>query len=485
MRILQVASEAVPLCKTGGLADVVTALSQALVRGGDDVRVLLPAYPGTIERAAATRMLDLGDPLGCGATSLWRGVLPDTSVPALLLRCDALYERPGGPYLDASGREHTDNYLRFALLARAAATLAIAGPAVGWPVDIVHAHDWPAALAPAYLAWWDGERPATVVTVHNLAFVGRFGPSVLSAIAAPPAAFATHGLEFFGAVSFLKGGLYYADRITTVSPTYAEEVRTTDGGEGFDGLLRARADRLHGILNGIDDHVWNPAADSHLAGGYDATSLPDKRAIRSALAREAGLRADGDATIVGSVGRLSWQKGLDLLLEALPALLASGGQLVVLGTGDGGIERALAEAAHSHPGTVAFHRGYSEGLAHRIIAGSDALVVPSRFEPCGLTQMYALRYGTPPIVRRTGGLADTVLDDDLWPGQGNGFVFADPHVDALANALTRAHAAHLDPKRWRALQIRGMARDFSWTVGVEHYRSIYRLAQGDRRGAPP
>lgn len=484
MRILQVASEAVPLCKTGGLADVVTALSQALVRGGDDVRVLVPAYRGTIERADASHVLDLGDPLGCGATSVWRGVLPDTDVPALLVRCDALYERAGGPYLDASGREHPDNHLRFALLARVAATLAIAGPAIGWPVDVVHAHDWQAALAPAYLAWWGGERPATVLTVHNLAFVGRFGPHVLSAIAAPPSAFAIHGLEFYGAVSFLKGGLYHADRITTVSPTYAQEIRTTEGGEGFDGLLRARGDRLHGILNGIDDHVWNPAADSHLATGYDATSVTEKRAIRSALAREVGLAVRDDTTLFGSVGRLSWQKGLDILLGALPALLAAGGQLVVLGTGDPGIERALAEAAHGHPGRVAFHRGYSEGLAHRVVAGSDAFVVPSRFEPCGLTQMYALRYGTPPVVRRTGGLADTVLDDDAWPAEGTGFVFAEPHAEALADAIARACAAHRDPRRWRALQARGMARDFSWSAGVEHYRAVYRLAQDDRRGAP-
>lgn len=482
MRILQVASEAVPLVKTGGLADVVTALSLALGEAGDDVRLLLPAYGDMLERVKPELRLELGDPLGVGAARLWATMLPGTELKVWLLQCDALYRRAGGPYLDASGHDHPDNHLRFALLARAAAMAAIASPALGWPVDVVHAHDWQAALVPAYLAWWGAGRPATVLTVHNLQFAGRFPPAILPQIAAPPGAFAVDGIEFYGEVSYLKAGLYYADRVTTVSPTYADEIRTPEGGIGFDGLLRARGDAVQGVLNGIDERAWDPARDMALPRRYDAKSLTTKRELRLSLQRELGLLEQSSAPLFGLVGRLTWQKGIDLLLSAIGPQLAEGAQLAVLGSGEPALVESLAELVAAHPGQVAHRQGYDEALSHRIFAGADLFCVPSRFEPCGLTQIYGMRYGTPPIVRRTGGLADTVIDDDEQPAAGTGFVFDAPSPAALAEALARAAAAWRDRERFLAIQRRGMAQPFGWLRGAEDYRRIYAEAILARAG---
>jgi len=477
MRILQVASEAVPLCKTGGLADVVTALATALQRGGDEVVVLLPAYPGVSERADARPHLELGDPLGCGPTRLLAGRLPGSDVAAWLVECDPLYARAGGPYLGPDGRDHPDNHLRFGLLARVAAILGAHGVLVGAPFDIVHVHDWQAGLVPGYLAWWGGTRPPTVITVHNLHFAGRFDPSVMAALAIPPSAYAIEGIEFYGSASFLKAGLYYADRITTVSPTYATEIRTPAGGEGFDGLLRSRAASLHGILNGIDTKLWDPARDPHLPVKFDVHDLALKDHVKLALQSELGLVLDAGAPLFGMVGRLAWQKGIDLLLAAIPRLLARGGQLAVLGSGDDALEAALQRAAEQHPGRIAYRWGYDDPLAHRIVAGADAFVMPSRYEPCGLTQLYAMRYGTVPVVRRTGGLADTVIDLDSHPSTGTGLSFDPPTGTALGDAIDRAVSAWTDKPRWHALQRRGMAQDFGWERGAAAYRDVYAAAR--------
>jgi starch synthase len=474
MRILQVASEAFPLAKTGGLADVVSGLSRALVADGEECRILLPAYRGCAEAAGARPLCELGDPLGTGSTKLLQGRLPGTEVEVWLVDCPALYDREGGPYLDAHGYDWPDNDLRFGLLDRVAAQLTFMGPALGFSPDVVHCHDWQAGLTPAHLAWWGGRRPATVFTIHNLHFHGRFPPHRLDAVGLPKACFGLHGVELHGDASFLKAGLYYADRLTTVSPTYALEIQTPVGGEGMHGLLAARAPDLLGILNGIDDQLWDPSRDEHIGTTYDASSLDEKRRVKTALQTEVGLAVDDRTPLVGWVGRLTGQKGVDLLLGALPSLLERGGQLVAIGSGEAPLQHALRYAAQANPGQIAFVEGYNEPLSHRIIAGSDLLAVPSRFEPCGLTQMYAMRYGTIPLVRLTGGLQDTVIDATA-PG-GTGFTFAEATAQAFEKALLRALDTFDEPARWAALQRRGMSRSFGWNQSSAAYRALYRAA---------
>ncbi|MEM6295610.1 MAG: glycogen synthase GlgA [Myxococcota bacterium] len=476
MRILQVTSEAVPLAKTGGLADVASGLSRALVAAGDDVRLLMPAYPGCIEAADATVKFELGDPLGTGPARLLEGRLPGTSVPVWLLSAPALFDRAGGPYVDESGRDHADNPLRFGLLGRVAATLSNAGAALGWAPDVVHAHDWQAGLAPAYLNWWGGRRPGTVMTIHNLRFQGRFPPDTVPAVGLPWAAYAVDGVECYGTMSFLKAGLYYADRITTVSPTYAEEIRGEWGGEGLHGLLDQRADRLHGVLNGIDDVLWDPATDASLHTGYDAQRLDDRATNKAALQARFSLAPQPRTPLVGMVSRLTDQKGVDLLLGALPHLLERGAHVVVVGSGDGALEQALEHAAAANSGRIGFFRGYDEALARTVFAGADLFTVPSRFEPCGLTQMYALRYGALPVVRRTGGLADTVTD---VARDGVGFTFDAVSTAALTDALDRALTLYADAPRWSAIQRRAMALDFAWSSAATKVRRIYGLAVAD------
>ncbi len=486
MKILQVASEAVPLCKTGGLADVVTALSQTLASQGDDVRVLIPAYAGVLARVAVERHIELGDPLGVGHRArVCIARVPDSPLEWWLLQCDPLFDRPGGPYGDPSGVDWPDNHLRFGLLARAAAMLAIGGAALGHPVDVVHTHDWQAALAAGYLAWWGRGRPASVLTVHNLQFAGRFALQLAGALALPPAAVTPAGLEFYGELSLLKAGLVWADRVTTVSPTYADEIRTPEGGIGFDGLLRHRGDAVVGILNGIDEATWDPRHDAALPARFDANHLEDKQRCRAALQRELGLAPQTHAPVLGLVGRLTWQKGIDLVLEAVEVSLAQGAQLVVLGSGEPALEQALDQLVALHPLAVAHRRGYDEALSHRIFAGADLFLVPSRFEPCGLTQMYAMRYGTPPVVRRTGGLADTVIDEDERPGAGSGFVFDAPTAPALAAALQRATSTWRDRAHHEDVQRRGMARAFGWREGAGAYRRVYREAIAHRDAEQP
>lgn len=475
MRILQVASEAYGLCKTGGLADVTTGLSMAMRARGHDVHLLLPGYRGLATAANASVALDLGDPLGVGNTHLLRGRLPDTDLPVWLIECPALYDREGGPYLDASGNDWPDNHLRFGLLGRVAALLTIAGPLVGWTPHIVHGHDWQAGLGLAHLALWGGRRPSTVFTVHNLHFTGRFAPEALPAVGLPPSAYSMHGVEFYGSASFLKAGLYYADKLTTVSPTYAKEIQTPLGGEGLHGLLAARHPDLVGILNGIDDSVWNPQADPFLAQGLDPTRTEERQHLKATLQGELGLERAAEAPLFGLVSRLTWQKGIDLLLDASRTLLAAGGQLAVLGSGDGPLEQVLTQAAAANPGQVAFVHGYNEGLSHRVIAGTDFLVVPSRFEPCGLTQMYAMRYGSIPIVRSTGGLADTVVD--IEDAKGTGFTFVEASSASLARALERALVLYRQPEAMARVRDSGTSRDFGWSASAERYLELYASMQ--------
>jgi len=477
MRVLQVTSEAFPLVKTGGLADVATALSRALVADGDDVRVLMPAYRGCAEQAGATAFCDLGDPLGVGHTRILTGTLPDTSVGVWLVDCPALFDRDGGPYLDAEGGDWNDNHLRFGLLCRAAAMLGTCGAMLGWAPDIIHGHDWQAGLVPAYLRFWGTRRPATLFTIHNLHFHGRFDARHVAALGLPSVAYDRDGLEFYGSGSFLKAGLYYADRLTTVSPTYATEIQTVADGQGLHGLLRSRAPHLTGILNGIDEQVWDPRTDREVRWKYGPESLHDKRHNKDAFQEELGLWRDNHAPLLGWVGRLTHQKGIDLVLQQLPFLLSRNAQLAVIGSGESPLEHAVEHAAKNFPGRVAFYRGYNETLSHRLMAGADMLLVPSRFEPCGLTQMYAMRYGTIPIVRETGGLCDTVIDAHAPEGTGYTFLRATP--EALGAALARALEAYYDrPHDWRGLQHRGMHRSMGWSQSAAAYRALYRAALG-------
>ncbi len=476
MNILFVTSEAYPLVKTGGLADVAGALPAALARLGEDVRLLIPGYSEVLDKAEVpkgAREMRLGPLLGPRDVRLLERRMPDSGIGVWVVDCPPLYQRAGGPYVGADGWDHGDNFMRFAVLSRAAALISQGGAFDGWRPDVLHAHDWQTGLAPAYLALWDGPRPATVFTIHNMHFQGIFGHDVLQMVGLPPQAWSVEGVEFYGHMSYLKAGLFYADHLTTVSPTYAHEIQMPEGGRGLDGLLRGRHAQLTGILNGIDTDLWNPARDPLLPATYSPDSLLAKTTNRGALRARFGLADDPDRPVVGLVGRLTEQKGADLLGWAVEAVQAARVQVVVLGSGDPAIEGTLRGLAAAMPDTFAVTVGYDEALSHLVQAGSDFFLVPSRFEPCGLTQMYALRYGTPPIVRRTGGLADTVVDVNANPATGNGFVFDAATGLALGDALVRAAALWRTPEAYVALQKRGMAQDFSWTTAAGHYQALY------------
>lgn len=484
LSVLSVASEAYPLVKTGGLADVVGALPGALSREGVSTRTLLPGLPAVLAAMSESRVVhDYADLMGGPAR-----IVAGQAAGLDLLAIDAphLYRRAGNPYVDAQGRDWPDNALRFGALGRVAAEVGH-GLVDGFTPDVLHAHDWQAGLAPAYLRYGsrDGARPATVMTVHNLAFQGQFPADLLGPLGLPKEAFALDGVEYYGGISFLKAGLVYADHITTVSPTYAWEIRTTAGGMGLEGVLRQRGAAISGILNGIDTGVWDPATDPLIAKRYDARQLAARAVNKQALQERLGLGISSKALLYGVVSRLTGQKGMDLLLQALPALLEQGAQLAVLGSGEAALEQAVMEAAQRHPGRVSAVIGYDESLAHAMQAGVDALLVPSRFEPCGLTQLCALRYGAIPVVARTGGLADTVVDANelaLASKMGTGVMFSPVTTDALVHALDRTAALHARPQAWRALQRRAMATDVSWAGPAAQYADLYRTLQLRRSG---
>lgn len=484
MRILFVASECYPYVKTGGLADVVAALPPALKALGLDVRLLLPGYPAVLERLGVMRALrDLRGMPGLPPETPVQllSSLGEDDIPVYVLDAPALYARPGTIYLGPDGKDWPDNHLRFGALGRTAALLGLDGDGAGWRPQVLHAHDWQAGLAAAHLrhpVWpFVGRpRPATVFTIHNLAFQGLFPPATVPLLGLPWTDFTPEGLEFHGKLGFLKAGLVYSDRLTTVSPTYAREIQGPEMGFGLDGVLRARAGDLTGILNGVDTRYWDPAADAHLAAAYDAAHLDGKAANKRALQLAFGLTPDPAAPLFAIVSRLTHQKGIDLVMQALPRLLAQGGQLAVLGTGSRELEAAISAAAAANPGRVGVNLAYDEGLSHRVQAGADVLMVPSRFEPCGLTQMYALRYGTLPLVSHVGGLADTVTDvteSSLADGSATGFVFAPVQVGALVQAIDRALALYQRPALWRQVQVSAMGRDVGWEASARAYADLY------------
>ncbi|MDP2133558.1 MAG: glycogen synthase GlgA [Sulfuritalea sp.] len=474
MKILFATPELAPWVKTGGLGDVAGALPGALRALGHDVRVLVPAYPALL--AGFPKAREIARPHWLG------GLLPTPSLrqataadgtPLLLLDYPHYFNRPGSPYLGPEGHDWLDNHLRFGLLSRVAAWLGSEASTLSWQPDIVHCNDWQTGLAAAYLHYLPGRRAKCLFTLHNLAFQGLFDRASLFELGLPDAAWSMHGVEFYGYLSFLKAGLQHADAISTVSPGYAREIQTEEEGMGMSGLLRHRAGQLTGILNGIDTEAWNPATDRHLAKTYTARRLDDKAINKDALQAELGLEQRNDLPLLAVVSRLTEQKGLDLLLEVAPQLLELPAQLAILGTGAPALERGWSALAQKHPNQCAVTIGFDEALAHRIEAGADIFVMPSRFEPCGLNQMYSLRYGTPPVVRATGGLADTVIDE-ADARHGNGFVFGPATAAALLQALQRATAAWHDRPHWRRLQRHGMARDSSWQESAAHYVALYR-----------
>jgi starch synthase len=474
VKVLFATSELAPWVKTGGLGDVAGALPAALRALGVDVRVLVPAYPALLKDFPQAEEIARPHWLGgvLPTPALKQALAPD-GTPLLLLDHPPYFDRPGNPYLGPEGRDWPDNHLRFGLLSRVAAWIGSASSTLNWQPDIVHCHDWQAGLAPAYLNYQPGRRAKSLFTLHNLAFQGIFGRSALAELGLPESAWNMSGVEYHGYLSFLKAALQHADAISTVSPSYAREIQTDQEGMGMGGLLRYRSEQLSGILNGIDTEVWNPAADPLLAHSFSAKHLAGKAANKAALQAQLGLEPRTDLPLFAVVSRLTEQKGLDLLLAVAPQLLELPAQLAILGSGSRAMEQAWTALATKNPGQCSVTIGFDETLAHRIEAGADIFVMPSRFEPCGLNQMYSLRYGTPPVVRATGGLADTVID--ATDGKhGNGFVFGPATAEALLETLQRAVATWHQPAHWRRLQKNGMARDSSWEESAGHYVDLYR-----------
>jgi starch synthase len=479
MRVLFATAEAYPLAKTGGLGDVSRALPMALARRGVDVRILLPAYPNALRQIERPRMAARLKPiLGIDDAVLISGYLPDAGVPVLLVDAPSLFQRDGGLYRRSDGQDWPDNALRFAFFSHVAAALAMGRTSLRWIPDVVHANDWHTGLIPLLLSLEKAAAPGTVFTAHNMAFQGNFPADVLPEIEIPSDCFTEGGVEFYGQVSFLKAGLRYSGRATTVSPTYAKEVLMPEGGCGMDGVLRGRGADFNGILNGIDDDIsWNPATDIHLPQTFRPNDVAGKRICKVALQRKLGLPADPQAPLVGFASRLAHQKMADAILSILPWLSSQGAQFVLVGEGERDLETEFEQMQPRYPASVSAHIGYDEALAHLLQGASDILLAPARFEPCGLTQLYALRYGALPIVRRTGGLADTVVDATpaaIADRSATGFVFEEASAAGLSAALGRALALYREPLVWRRVQLQGMTQDFSWDVSGTRYLSLYR-----------
>jgi starch synthase len=474
LKIVFVTPECAPWVKTGGLGDVSGALPAALNALGHDVRVLMPAYP-----AMKPLLPQAQTHIDWPAEGPWPAAklaLVDSGrgFPLWLLDCPALYDRAGSPYGDETARDFDDSARRFGFLSHVAARLSAANsPWPGWQADVLHGNDWPCGLAAAYLQRLPGPRAVSLFTIHNLAFQGMFSLGLSASLAIEPDWLTLDGLLHWDQLSMLKAGINFSDAVNAVSPTYAHEIQQEALGFGMDGVLRARSPHVHGILNGIDTTVWSPQSDPQLTQPYDTHTLERKAANKLALQTRTGLQREAGAMLFGLVSRLTEQKGIDLVVHNLPWLVARGAQLVVLGKGDAALEAQLQQAAEQHHLQVAVHIGFDESLAHQIEAGADAFLMPSRFEPCGLNQMYSQAYGTPPIVRATGGLADSVVDHDADPGAGTGFVFADASSDALLQAMQRAMHVYRDKPAWRALQQRGMQRNFGWDASARRYVALY------------
>ena len=471
MQVLSVASEVYPLIKTGGLADVAGALPSALLKHGVTMRTLLPGYPAVMTALETPTSFHSFAKLMGGTATLLVGKAKGLDV--FVLDAPHLFDRKGNPYLGTDGKDWPDNAQRFAALSQVAAALA-KGDLGNYKADVLHLHDWQAALGAVYVKYNGG--PKTVMTVHNIAFQGQFPAAYFNILDLPPQAFAIDGVEFYGNVSFLKGGLACADAITTVSPTYANEICTPDYGMGLQGLLQSRRDVLSGIVNGIDVDVWNPETDSALAANYSAKDFSTRTLNKRAVEKRFNLEP-GDGIIHGVVSRLTWQKGLDIFASLLDWLVGSGARLALIGTGEPAIEAAVMAAAAKHPGRIGVVTAYDEALSHLVQAGCDTMLVPSRFEPCGLTQLYGLRYGCVPVVARTGGLADTIIDANdaaLGAGVATGIQFSPVESASLQSALARTATLYNNKTAWKNMQLRGMGTDVSWDRSAATYASLYK-----------
>lgn len=480
MKILYCASEATPLMKTGGLADVAGSLPDALRAMGCDCRLVLPAYPDAIARAGkleSAAIIHL--PGSKQVIRLFTCIIGHHQVPTYLVDVPQFFNRTGNPYVSPEGSNWPDNADRFGLFCRIVEMIAMDQCGLNWKPDLVHSNDWQTGLV-SPLLMPHADRPATVFTIHNLAYQGLFDAQTFARLQLPEALWSLHGLEFYGQFSFIKGGIVYSDYVTTVSPTYADEIRTPTYGYGLEGLLRQRGEHFCGILNGINYHVWNPETDPRLVNNFNADNFALKLENKLALQAYFGLPQNKDVQLFGYIGRLVDQKGVDLILQVLPGILDHGAQVVFLGSGNKELENALLELSNKHPQVVGVTIGYNEQLSHRIEAGCDAFLMPSRFEPCGLNQMYSLRYGTVPIVRDTGGLADTVVDaspENIQNKTATGFVFHTPDAENLWRAVERAlNYYKLPGNAWRDLAMRGMQQDFSWEASAASYTQIYKAA---------
>lgn len=472
MKVLSIASEVYPLVKTGGLADVTGALPLALGTHDIEVKTLVPGYPAVMKVIAKpVKRMTFADLFGVEATVL---EAHHQGLDILVLDAPALFDRPGGPYLDQTGMDYADNWKRFAALSRAGAEIA-SGRMPGWRPDLVHAHDWQTALTPLYMRYSLVPEVPSILTIHNIAFQGQFPSDIFPHLGIPGHAY-LESVEYYGKISYLKGGLQTAHVITTVSPSYAEEILTADFGMGLEGVIASRVDDLYGIANGIDAQVWNPASDELLPARYTAATLKKRRPNRHALTSRFGLE-DDDGPVFSVISRLTWQKGMDLLAQVIDEIVAAGGKLAILGAGDPALEGALRAAAARHKGRVGMVVGYDEKLSHLMQAGADAILVPSRFEPCGLTQLYALRYGCVPIVARTGGLNDTIIDANeaaLAAGAATGIQFSPVSADGFRQGIRRAFRLYRDTRLWAQIQRQGMKSDVSWGKSAERYADLYQ-----------
>ncbi|MBN1475696.1 glycogen synthase GlgA [Candidatus Sumerlaeota bacterium] len=490
MKIFVTSSEVSPYAKTGGLADVAGSLPRALAELGHDVRVAMPLYTGLIDPdqhhlLPVMRELDVFLGPNRFRGQVLRSTLPGSEVPIYFIQCDALFDREGGPYGYVGG-EHSDNAVRFAFASLAMIWLL---KGLGWSPDIIQTNDWQMALIPTYLRSWpilssDSFYSQTRIlhTIHNLAYQGLADPSVLPTIGLDWSLYTPEGLEFFDKINLMKGGIVHADHISTVSPRYALEIQTEEHGCGLEGLLQSRASELTGILNGIDTDVWNPATDTLIQTNFSADRLGGKAECKAALQSRCGLPLRPDTPLIGMVSRLVEQKGFGLLREIIGDLLRRDIQLVILGTGDPEIEKLLADLAAEHGHRLSFHRLFDERLAHGIEAGADMFLMPSRYEPCGLNQLYSMRYGTIPIVHFTGGLVDSVRDATpgaLAKGEATGFGFSEFNAKACLRALTRALDLFTgDRETWRSLMLTAMAQDFSWAASARAYEALFKRMLG-------